>query len=421
MRIAIISSGFLPVVDGVTVSLHERLKRLSAWGHQVLVFCPDYSPLAHLYPNWREFTGDMLPGVIVIPVKSTILFWGLIDDDRNIGIGSRREIEQHLAQFQPEVIHVDEPERLWTGGFHLPGIRFAQRTNTPCISFYRTNFIDYREDYLPLPDWMVVPFKFFFMKFIRSIYNPYDLTLVASPITHRRLIDDRIKNAHCADLLGVDLQKFSPTLRKANYFKETHNLPAVDERLKIIFLGRLRPDKGWHFTLNALPQIAATIDLDRVEFLVAGDGELYAEIEQAFQKHVPHAHMLGQISPQDVPALLANCDIHVTASEKETRGLTVLEALASGTSVLVPERGGVMQDVQAGRNGFMFQPQNQADFIAKLNRLIEDHELRQTMAKNGPDAVAHYDWDQAVRRWLAIVNDLITTKKRSLTPTQVEA
>ncbi|NEP76255.1 MAG: glycosyltransferase family 1 protein, partial [Okeania sp. SIO2G5] len=41
MKIAIISSGFLPVVDGVTVSLYHRLRSLSQRGHQVLVLCPD--------------------------------------------------------------------------------------------------------------------------------------------------------------------------------------------------------------------------------------------------------------------------------------------------------------------------------------------------------------------------------------------
>jgi len=43
MKIAIITSGFLPIIDGVTVSGMQRLKRLSQWGHEVILFCPDYS------------------------------------------------------------------------------------------------------------------------------------------------------------------------------------------------------------------------------------------------------------------------------------------------------------------------------------------------------------------------------------------
>jgi hypothetical protein len=43
MKIAIITSGFLPVVDGVTVGSYYRLKKLSEWGHQVLAFLPRLS------------------------------------------------------------------------------------------------------------------------------------------------------------------------------------------------------------------------------------------------------------------------------------------------------------------------------------------------------------------------------------------
>ncbi len=46
MRIALASSGFLPAVDGVTVTVLKRVEQLSAMGHEVLLFCPDYAPVA---------------------------------------------------------------------------------------------------------------------------------------------------------------------------------------------------------------------------------------------------------------------------------------------------------------------------------------------------------------------------------------
>ncbi|MEY2831097.1 MAG: hypothetical protein RLZZ574_355 [Cyanobacteriota bacterium] len=39
MKIAIITSCFLPIIDGVTVSGLQRLKLLSKWGHEVILFC----------------------------------------------------------------------------------------------------------------------------------------------------------------------------------------------------------------------------------------------------------------------------------------------------------------------------------------------------------------------------------------------
>ncbi len=60
MKIAIITSGFLPIMDGVTVSGLQRLKRLSQWGHEVILFCPDYSSLEDYFP---------LPKPIFVAIK----------------------------------------------------------------------------------------------------------------------------------------------------------------------------------------------------------------------------------------------------------------------------------------------------------------------------------------------------------------
>ncbi len=121
MKIAIIASGFLPVLDGVTVSGYYRVQKLSQFGHQVLLFCPDYSPLAHLYPNWKDYTGNIFPGVEIINLPST----PFLDFERNVGFNTYKIVRRELEKFQPEIIHVDEPERLFFAFFRLAGIEFA--------------------------------------------------------------------------------------------------------------------------------------------------------------------------------------------------------------------------------------------------------------------------------------------------------
>ncbi len=112
MKIAIISSGFLPVIDGVTVTQINRVRELSQYGHQVLLFCPDYSQLANIYPLWQAYTGNILPGVKVVNLDSES-FLGL-DFERNVSTKSYQVVLQELQNFQPDIIHVDEPERLFT-------------------------------------------------------------------------------------------------------------------------------------------------------------------------------------------------------------------------------------------------------------------------------------------------------------------
>lgn len=99
------------MIDGVTVSAMMRLQKLSQWGHEVLFFCPDYSTIESVYPNWREYSGNILPGVRVYNLPSTP-FLGL-DFERNPSIKSYSILLKELEKFQPDLVHVDEPERLF--------------------------------------------------------------------------------------------------------------------------------------------------------------------------------------------------------------------------------------------------------------------------------------------------------------------
>ncbi len=88
-------------------------------------------------------------------------------------------------------------------------------------------------------------------------------------------------------------------------------------------------------------------------------------------KHLNTPHLLG-ISPDDVPALLANSDIHVTTSEKETKGVTILEAFAAGIPAVAPRAGGLVDSLEDGENGLLFTPQDKVDFTSKLKILIDN-------------------------------------------------
>ncbi|NJM90208.1 MAG: glycosyltransferase family 4 protein [Hydrococcus sp. RU_2_2] len=129
-------------------------------------------------------------------------------------------------------------------------------------------------------------------------------------------------------------------------------------------------------------------------------------------KLTPNVYFLGRISPDDVPALLVNCDIHVTTSEKETRGLTILEAFAAGIPVIAPRAGGIQDSIQDGWNGFLYEPQNRDDFVEKLKLLIRDRALRKTMGDRARDYVAQYTWENAINKLLEIWEKQITKKNR---------
>ncbi len=408
MKIAIITSGFLPVIDGVTVSGLSRLQRLSQWGHQVLLFCPDYSALEDVYPNWRDYTGQIMPGVRIINLPSTPFMD--LDFERQVRRSSYSILLQELKKFQPDIIHVDEPERLFFGFFRVPGVAFAKKAGIPCVSFFRTNFLDYAEDYFSLPSVVVAGIKFIFKTILLSVYNSYDVTLVSSRITHKKIIDLGITNTIYANLLGFDASKFSGDLQEEQFFENNYDLRGVDSKVKLVFLGRLTPDKGWEFTLNAFSRVVQKVNSDQIALIIVGDGPMRDEIATRLTKLTPNSYFLGRVPPENVPALLVNSNIHITASEKETRGLTILEAFAAGIPVLAPEAGGVVENIQDGLNGFLFTPQNQEDFSDKLKVLIENPALRQEMGRNGRECVSQYGWDERVQNLIGIWENQIAQK-----------
>lgn len=420
MKIAIITSGFLPVVDGVTVADYNRMKKLSQWGHQVRVFCPDYSALASVYPNWRAYTGEILPHIEVVNLPSDA-FMGL-DFERNISWRARPHLMQSLEEFQPNILHVDEPERLSVGLWQIPGIKYAKQAGIPCVCFYRTNFIEYAEDYFDWPAAAISGLQNLFKLLLRRVYNAYDQTFTTSPITQQKIIKLGIKNSRYAGLVGFDTDHFSPDLRRPHYFAQTYGLPQVDQQVKLIFVGRLTPDKGWAFTFKAMREVLSRVDRDQVALIVAGDGSMREEIAQELGALTPHVHLLGRVDPPQIPALLANSDIHITTSEKEARGLTILEAFASGIPILAPRAGGVVENIEHGCNGYLYEPQSVHDFASKLHALIESPMLRRGMGDYAPSSVENYSWDRAfqtlVELWEeAIHHNSSSSAKRTLVGT----
>ncbi len=134
-------------------------------------------------------------------------------------------------------------------------------------------------------------------------------------------------------------------------------------------------------------------------------------IQQTLTKLTPHVYLLGRIPPKSVPALLINGDIFVTNSSKETKGLTVIEAAAAGIPAIAPRAGGVIDTIQEGVTGYLYQPQNESDFLTKLGLLINNQNLRESMGIKARQSVQQYSWKQVVDNLVEIWVEQIEQNK----------
>ncbi|HIK52112.1 MAG TPA: glycosyltransferase, partial [Oscillatoriales cyanobacterium M59_W2019_021] len=64
--------------------------------------------------------------------------------------------------------------------------------------------------------------------------------------------------------------------------------------------------------------------------------------------------------------------------------------------------GGVVENIENGKNGFIYTPQDSEDFTQKLKQLVESFDLRQAMGANGRKQVEQYSWDTTVQNLVEI-------------------
>jgi len=138
----------------------------------------------------------------------------------------------------------------------------------------------------------------------------------------------------------------------------------------VLTCARLDEQKGHDVLLRA------AVELSDVAFAFAGEGPKRAELEAlAGELGVEgRAAFLGR--RDDIPALLAACDVFALPSLYEGSSLAVLEAMAARRAVVSSAIGGTEELIEDGRNGLLVEPGDVAGLRAALARLLEDAELR---------------------------------------------
>ncbi len=80
-----------------------------------------------------------------------------------------------------------------------------------------------------------------------------------------------------------------------------------------------------------------------------------------------------------VMTLFQRCTFFVLPSRTEAMGRVLIEAMASGKSVIGSRTGGIPRLVKDGENGFLCQKENIAELAQKMKELLQNNGLRQNM------------------------------------------
>lgn len=186
--------------------------------------------------------------------------------------------------------------------------------------------------------------------------------------------------------IGVDTRKWTPPL------KTRQTAARRRERTRIVSLGRLHSSKGFDTLLRALPHVLAAGADASLNIIGAGPerdslGKLVADL--GLRERVA---FLGSLSEERIIEELREADLFVLASHAEPLGVVYMEAMAMGVATIGTAAGGVREIIDDGENGLLVPPQNEMALAAAMLRVIENPDLRQSLAAAGrASTVARFD------------------------------
>jgi len=180
----------------------------------------------------------------------------------------------------------------------------------------------------------------------------------------------------------------------------------------VLSLGRLGDKKGrkkesTHFLIDCVGDlIAAGHD---VRLFVVGDGDGRAELEAHARELGDAVSFLGRVDHDSIRPYYNAADVFAYPGYREPIGLVYLEAQACGVPVVAFDNGSIPQIVLDGTTGLLVETMNQPAFVAALERLTVDSELRRTLGRN---AVAHIEASHGLSAFAEQLSQLLAGARR---------
>jgi glycosyltransferase involved in cell wall biosynthesis len=362
MRIAIIAEVFLPKVDGVVNRTTNLIRQLVEAGDQVLVVCP-------------QAEGSKACPVPVVECPS---FPFLLYPEYRIALPDKR-LAKELDNFAPDVLHFVNP---FAFGFRCYDLLHRAQLHIPSVFSFHTLYGEFVKQYKVLK-----PLSHLIWWLMREYHNRADINLTVSRIMQEELRERGFQRVEFWPP-AVDARLFHPS-RKSSEMRARLARGQTDKQL-LLTVSRLAPEKNVAFLADVLDHFPNTC------LAIVGDGPQRAELEQRFAGR--NAHFVGYLKGAELAAAYASADAFVYASETETMGNVILEAMACGCAVAAPRAGGIPSLVSHGETAMLFEPRNLEDAVAATQALLTDADLRARMSRAARETVEEWDWEHSIER-----------------------
>ncbi|MBK7455255.1 MAG: glycosyltransferase [Anaerolineales bacterium] len=304
LRIGLFTDTYAPQVNGVSISLQLISEGLQRAGHQVTIFAP----------RIPGYTDDK-PGIVRLPSLKY-----LNDPPIYVAVLGTPRSTWSLTRKHFDVLHAHSP--LTVG---LLAYFTASTKNLPLIYTYHTSITDYTH-YLKIIGGTGV-IRHAARWFSTTSTNLGDQIVVPSPKFHRLLLEQKVTKPIHTIPNGIDLSQFKAAKNPGSF---RNRLGIKPDAPILLSVGRVDPEKRLDFLIDAFAGLADRIPQAHLVF--AGDGSARKKLEAhaANTKVNERIHFLGMVNRVELPDLLHDATIFLSASTTEVHPISVIEAIASG-------------------------------------------------------------------------------------------
>ncbi len=355
-----------PQAGGAEVHLQEILKRLVSYGHQVDLLCSNYpgGKKTEMYDGIKVFRhGSRYNFNLVAPFAMRKLIRG---NQYNVVMEDINKIPFYSPLYQKLPTLVVIP--------HL----FADTV------FREINFV--------LGSYIYLAEKPVSMAYKKNRY------MVISGSTAKEVEKKGIprENIHVVEC-GIDksVYRFDPEIAK-------FEIPTL------LYVGRIKKYKSIDTIIRAMPGIREYISDARLVIVGSGDylqslknltSNLKLEDVVSFKGFVPEAEKV---------MYLRRSHVSIYPSLKEGWGLTNIEANACGTTVLASRVPGLVDSVDEGISGLLFEHGNIDQFAGLAVRLLQDDNYRKSLEMGALRWAANFSWDKAAKETEEILKKVVS-------------
>ncbi|MDO5769164.1 MAG: glycosyltransferase family 1 protein [Psychrobacter sp.] len=386
LTVVLVTETWVPDVNGVSLSLFQIMQQLTMLGHAIHLIRPKQAEQKSTTLATTIISSELMVKGVPIPRYPDLQF----------GMPAYHSIKHYLTQLQPDIIHIATE-----GPLGLAALVAAKRCHLPVTTGYHTQFHDFSKHFGFGA--IAAPLIAYFKRF----HNWSDATCVPSQKTQKDLAALGFKRLKQVGR-GVDIERFNPD-KRSEELRQAWG--AGQQHTVLMMVSRLSPEKGVDVVISGYQALQMQQLHRATKLVIVGDGPDRARLE-AMAKGNDDILFVGAKMKEDLAVHYASADAFVFASQVETFGNVVTEAMASGLPVYAFDDAAAGLLVDAG-NGALVNTGNIKGFIAMVADLPKAQQLKQ-LGNQARQTVKGMSWAQPARQMLTMFIEAIGCEETSI-------